>query len=139
MGSTRRLLLDVAPLVVWTAVIWISRIRNIIEDDELSTSGRVLSIGIAVLFVVLATITAVFLWSSRHRGLTRFGSRFIVGFAAWTIGYWVIRSLEILLDDHSGAFKAVHTALAVVSCALAVLAWRAVTGTSERVMAEAQS
>lgn len=139
MGSTRRLVLDVAPLVVWTVLIWVSRIRNILADEEMSTAGQTFSTAIAVVFVVLASIAAVILWRSRSEGLARAGSRFILGFAAWTIGYWVIRGLDILLGDHSGAFKAVHTALALVSCGLAVLAWRAATGTTQRVMAEAQS
>ena len=139
MGSTRRLILDVSPLVVWTALIWISRIRNIWEDDELSTSGQMFSTAIAVLFVALAVITGVLLWKSRHGGLSRAGSMFIRGFAAWTIGYWVVRGIEILLDEHTGGFKAVHTALALVSCGLALLAWRAAVGTTRRVMAEAQS
>ena len=37
---------------------------------------------------------------------------------------WVVRDAGILLADHEAAFKVVHTVLAVVSIALAALAWR---------------
>jgi hypothetical protein len=139
MRSNRRLLLDVSPLVVWTALIWVSRIRNIWNDADLSTINRTLSTLIAVVFIALAVVTAAILWRSHAEGLTSWGSKFIVGFAAWTIGYWGIRAVEMLLDDHSGVFKAIHTVLALVSIGLAALAWRAATGISDRVMAEAQS
>jgi hypothetical protein len=36
----------------------------------------------------------------------------------------VVRDVRILAADHAGGFKAVHTVLAVVSIALAALAWR---------------
>lgn len=139
MRSNRRLVLDVAPLVVWTMLIWVSRIRNIAEDDDLSGAGRTSSVAIAVLFVVLAAATAVILWRSRGGGLSQASGRFVVGFAVWTIGYWAIRVIEMLLDDHSGAFLAVHTALALVSWALAALAWRAAVGTYDGAMVRAQS
>jgi hypothetical protein len=135
MTSTRRLLLDVGPLVVWTALIWISRIRNIWEDDDLSTRSQTISTLIAVVFVVLAVVTAVILYRSRRHGLSRISGGVIMAFAAGTIGYWVVRGIEILFDDHSGGFKLLHTMLALVSCALAALAWRAVRGISDREVA----
>ena len=40
--------------------------------------------------------------------------------AAWTIFIWVTRIWNILRDDHSVGFKAVHSMLAIVSVAFAV-------------------
>jgi hypothetical protein len=84
----------------WTVFVWAGRIRN---------GGSVL---LAASFLVLA---AVALW---QRG------RWVTALAAWTIGVWAIRTPQILLDDQSVAFKVVHTVLATISIALAVLAQR---------------
>ncbi len=48
-------------------------------------------------------------------------------FAAWTLYVWATRIWNIWGDDHSMAFKAVHTALAVVSVAFALATWRIVS------------
>ncbi|HEX2118412.1 MAG TPA: hypothetical protein VHF91_04455 [Acidimicrobiales bacterium] len=40
--------------------------------------------------------------------------------AAWTIYIWVTRIWNIVRDDHSTAFKVVHSLLALVSIAFAV-------------------
>src|SRR5690606_20825619 len=44
--------------------------------------------------------------------------------AGWSVVVWVVRDVRIVAADHSAGFKAVHTVLAVVSIALAALAWR---------------
>ena len=59
-------------------------------------------------------------------GAERAAVRFAQLFAIWTVGWWFIRSVLTLLHDHSAAFRIVHLLLAVVSCALAVGAWRAI-------------
>ena len=42
----------------------------------------------------------------------------------WTVGWWTIRGVGILLDgNHETGFKVVHTVLMVVSIALAMWAW----------------
>ena len=48
-------------------------------------------------------------------------------FAAWTIGVWAIRAVQIAAADHGAAFVAVHTALAVASTLLAVWAARSLS------------
>ena len=48
-------------------------------------------------------------------------------FAAWTLYVWVTRIWNIWTDDHGFGFKAVHTVLAVVSVAFAVVTWRIVS------------
>jgi hypothetical protein len=49
-------------------------------------------------------------------------------FSIWTVYVWVTRIWNILRDSStSGAFKAVHSVLAVISVALAIAAWVVVT------------
>jgi len=100
VGSAKRLHWTVIAFVAWTVFVWAGRIRN---------GGSVL---LAASFLVLAAIAV---W---RRG------RWISVLAVWTVGLWVVRTPQILLDDQSGAFKVVHTVLAAVSIALAVLAER---------------
>jgi hypothetical protein len=45
----------------------------------------------------------------------------IRAFCAWTVFVWVTRIKNILGDDHDFGFKAVHTLLALVSVAFAVV------------------
>lgn len=104
-------------LIGWTVFLWVSRTRNVINNDELTTSGRTIRIAIAVLFVVLAAATAV---AVRKRK-----PQVIVGFLTWTVGYWLVRGVGILIDgDYSVGFKAIHTVLMVVSLTLSGLTAR---------------
>lgn len=110
----------VVPLFVgWTLVVWIGRIRNILGDDELSTGGRTWRIGAAVLFVLLALAVLV------TRRLARPEARAVLAaLVLWTIGWWSVRGVGILLDaSHDTGFKVVHTVLMVGSIAFAVWAW----------------
>jgi hypothetical protein len=50
----------------------------------------------------------------------------IRAFCGWTVFVWVTRIRNILGDDHDFGFKAVHTLLALVSVAFAVLVWKVV-------------
>jgi hypothetical protein len=86
--------------LAWTVFVWAGRIRN---------GGSVL---LAASFLALAAMTV---W---QRG------RWITALVLWTIVVWIVRAPQILLDDQSGGFKVVHTVLAAVSIALAVLAQR---------------
>ena len=104
-------------LIGWTVFLWVSRTRNVINNDELTTSGRTIRIAIAVLFIVLAAATAV---AVRKRK-----PQMIVGFLTWTVGYWLIRGVGILIDgDYSVSFRAIHTVLMVVSLTLSGLTAR---------------
>ena len=53
------------------------------------------------------------------------GSEMCIRDRAWTLGFWVVRGGGILLDDHDAAFKAIHSALMVVSIGLAMWVWQA--------------
>jgi hypothetical protein len=100
VGQAKRPHWTLIAFIAWTVFVWAGRIRN---------GGSVV---LAASFLVLAAIAV---W---RRG------RWISVLAVWTIGLWAVRTPQILLDDQSGAFKVVHTVLAAVSIALAVLAER---------------
>lgn len=103
-------------LIGYTVVLWLSRLRNVLADDDLTASGRAVRVGVVVLFVALAVAAGV--------GLRRGSSRPLVVLIVWTIGYWIVRGGGILIGDWSTGFKVVHTVLMVASLALAALAWR---------------
>lgn len=119
-----------APLVVWTLVVWTSRLRNIWTDDDLAVGGQVLRTVFAITFLGLAVSTAVRLWRRRGHTLVP-GDRALVGaFVGWTVGFWLVRGVGIIVDDHDTAFTAVHTGLMVVSIGLALNAARLLTAGS---------
>lgn len=111
-------------LIAWTVFLWTSRLRNVLNDDDLTTTGLVIRIAIVVLFVVLAIWAGVG-WL-RNRRLP------IMVLIVWSIGYWVIRGGGILIGDWSASFKIVHTVLMVVSLATSTLAWLEVRARSRR-------
>ena len=109
-----------AALVAWTFLVWTTRIANIWRDADLDTGERWGRTLLALSFTVLAIAVGVALW----RRLLQATVVAVGALAAWTIAVWVVRGVGILVGDHDLGFKAVHTILAVVSIALAVLAWR---------------
>ena len=116
----------VAGLVAWTLFVWLSRVGLAWSDDSMSSGEKVLQTLPPVLFSVSALATGAVLLG---RGLDRrpeLLGRVTTAFAGFTIFYWAIRIPLILANDHEVGFKVVHAVLAIVSVALAVLAWRAV-------------
>ena len=101
-------------LVGWTVFLWISRLRNVLRDDDLSDAGVAWRVAVVVVFVVLALAVAF--------DLGRWALPTLVW---WTVGFWLVRGGGILLDDHSAGFKAIHTALMVVSIGAAIRLYRA--------------
>ena len=111
-------------LVAWTAIVWVGRIRNTVGDDTLADGDRAWGTVVAILFLVLAAVTATLplgLWHRRPLGSTRL----VAIFCLWTIAFWGVRGAGLLLADHEVGFKVVHTVLAGVSIGLAVLLQRA--------------
>jgi peptidoglycan/LPS O-acetylase OafA/YrhL len=107
-------------LVAWTFLVWTTRIANIWRDADLDTGERWGRTLLALSFTVLAVAVVVVVGR-------RLGQATVVAvgaLAAWSIAVWVVRGIGILATDHDIGFKVVHTALAVVSIVLAVLAWR---------------
>jgi hypothetical protein len=102
-----------AALAAWTVSVWGTRIRNIARDG-----GSRLSLVVALALVVLAVGVAV---SLVRAGEPRWA---VPALAAATVATWAVRTPQILLGDHSAAFRVVHTVLALVSVGLAVVALR---------------
>lgn len=115
---------SVLALVAWTFLVWTTRIGNIWNDADLGTGEKWGRTALALSFTVLALAVAAALWR------TAAWLRATVGLLAiWTTAVWVVRGIGIVGGDHEVGFKVVHAVLAVVSIALALLAWRQVGGT----------
>jgi peptidoglycan/LPS O-acetylase OafA/YrhL len=104
-------------LVVWTFFVWTTRIGNIWRDEDLETAGKIGRTALALSFTFLAIGVLV--------GLLRrakWARQAVYALTAWTVAVWAVQGIRILTDDHEVGFKVVHTVLAVVSIALAVVA-----------------
>ncbi len=107
-------------LVVWTLGIWGSRIRNIIADDELTSSERAVGFLVAAGLIGSALSLAFALVRSVPWTRVVLAALALLGVLRFTI-----RGPLILLDDQWDAgFKVVHTILWAVTVVLSVLAWR---------------
>lgn len=110
-------MLAVYAFAAWTTFVWTTRVRNIAEDD-----GSALDLMLAAALAVLGVAVGLVAWRARARLAPVLGLAVVA-----TVVAWAVRTPMILLDPEWGvAFKAVHSALAVVSVALALLAWRAI-------------
>jgi hypothetical protein len=138
-GAPRRAVLLVGAFGVWTVLVWLGRVRNIVIDDALDGGGRAWRLLLAALFIGGAVDVLVRLWQNRGRiRVRRTGSgaeradvprlllRSVALLAVLTIVVWLVRGLGILVGDFDAGFKVVHSLLAVGSIALAVAAWWAV-------------
>jgi hypothetical protein len=106
--------------VAWTFFVWTTRLANIWRDSSLDTGDKIGRTGLALSFTLLAVAVVIALWRRAPRAtLVSVGA-----LAGWSVAVWVVRDARIVLADHDVAFKVVHTVLAVVSIALAALAWR---------------
>lgn len=120
-------------LSVFTLLVWTTRIRNIWTDDSLSTSGQVGRTALSLTFTAFAVAVLWLWWQGRSSGQVPEGASLVVRlFAAWTIGVWAVRVVQIASAGHEAAFVAVHTLLAVASTGLAVWAARSVVQASGR-------
>ena len=111
------------PLLIWTLVVWSSRIRNVWTDEDLSTGGQVLRTGYAVVFLAFGVTLAAIVWRRRPEPLDGLGQRILAVFLAWTVAFWLIRGIGIIVDDHTTSFTVIHTVLMIISIGLA--AWAA--------------
>ncbi len=130
-------------LVLWSLFVWVNRLRNMRADGEgiglerndesireveggfNVDEARLIAVALAVLFV------AASLWAIRSAyGLWRDGasdpltcvSGAVLALALANLVVWPIRAYGILgSDEWTGAFKAVHTLLAVISVVLGIL------------------
>lgn len=91
-------------LAVWTVLIWIGRVRNIIAAD-----GATAELIVPLVLVILGVATLV-----RPRVVG-------IALATMTAVVWLVRVPLLLVHGHSAAFVIVHLVLAAVSLALS--AW----------------
>lgn len=100
-----------AVLVGWTLVLWLSRLRNVLGNDELNGWGVGWRVGVVVVFVGLALAATT--------------GRLVGALACWTVGFWLARGGGILIDgSYDAGFKLIHTALMVVSISAAMWVWK---------------
>ena len=106
-------------LVLWTLVVWGSRLRLLFGDPDETTATRTVGAITALVFVAAALAVGAALLRSAARW-----NQVLVLFAAAGSIYWLVRMVLILGRDHSVGFKVVHAVLATVSIGLAIMAWR---------------
>jgi hypothetical protein len=112
---------------VWTLFVWATRIGTAWSQDDLSTAGRAGRVGLALSFTAFGVVLLVVAGRARGRALTGTETLLVRVAAGWTIAVWVVRGAGIALADHEAAFVVVHTVLALVSIALAVVTVRTTT------------
>lgn len=109
-------------LIVVTLGIWMSRIGLAWGDDSLTVPGKLLATVPVAVFVGLALVAGLMLARATGSSQRAHQARVAVQApATWTIGYWALRLPWLLARSHPGAFKVVHTMLALISVAIAGL------------------
>jgi hypothetical protein len=94
---------SVLALGVWTLFSWVNRLRNIADAGE-SAWWYVP----AVLFIAGGVLCIVAYWWGREAYVAPLRT-----FATLGSAYWLVRTVMVWFGDWSGAFKVVHTILAL--------------------------
>ena len=103
-----------------TLLVWIIRVSNLFEDNEISNGERVWSLLVSTVFLLAAiAVIKILVGSWRDRNIKK--SRLITAFCIWTVTFWIVRSVGILIADHGAGFKIVHACLAIVFILLALI------------------
>ena len=113
----------VCVLVAVTVVVWVVRVVNVFGDDSLSGSARLWRLLVAGCFLVFAGL-AVAVLSGRWAGHRLGSTRLVAMFCLWTMVFWAVRSIGILLGDYDTEFTLVHVLLAMVSVGVAFPVYR---------------
>lgn len=107
-------------LVVWTVGIWGSRVRNILNDDDLAGTERAASLAVAVFLVAAAVAVGFSLLGKLRWHGQALGLLVLAGIARFTI-----RGVAILASSEwEIGFKVVHTVLWIVTVILSLAAAR---------------
>jgi hypothetical protein len=101
--------------------VWGTRVRNIAGDDDMGGGEKAFGSLVCAAFIGAAIAMLAMLVARRSASLRAL----LPVFAIATVGWWVVRSVIIVVNDHSMAFRIVHIALGIISSVLAVAAWRA--------------
>jgi hypothetical protein len=104
---------------LWTLFVWGTRVRNIGNDDTLGGGEKALAFLVCAAFIGAAVAMLVLL----ARRLLAPLRVLLAVFAVATVGWWAVRSVFIVVHDHSWAFRVVHIVLGIISSVLAVVAW----------------
>ena len=103
-----------------TLLVWIIRVYNLFEDNEISNGERVCILLVSTVFLLAAiAVIKILVGSWRDRNIKK--SRLITAFCIWTVTFWIVRSVGILIADHGAGFKIVHACLAIVFILLALI------------------
>ena len=103
-----------------TLLVWIIRVYNLFEDNEISNGERVWSLLVSTVFLLAAiAVIKILVGSWRDRNIKKY--RLITAFCIWTVTFWIVRSVGILIADHGAGFKIVHACLAIVFILLALI------------------
>ena len=113
----------VSVLVVVTVAVWAVRVVSVFGDDSLSGSARLWRLLVAGCFLAFAGF-AVAVLSGRWDGHRLGSTRLVAMFCLWTMVFWTVRSIGILLGDYDAGFTLVHVLLAVVSVGVALPVYR---------------
>ena len=113
----------VCVLVAVTVVVWAFRVVNVFGDDSLSGSARLWRLLVAGCFLAFAGL-AVAVLSGRWAGHRLGSTRLVAMFCLWTMVFWAVRSIGILLGDYDAEFTLVHVLLAMVSVGAALPVYR---------------
>lgn len=131
----------IVALGLLSIVMWTGRIRNIMGDESLAGSGRLVRLVLAVSFVVGGIVVLAACWIGRRNrnwrevarledhewrigpGLPGWGVGAATVLAGWTTAVWLVQGVGILADpNHDTGFKVVHTVLMVGSLIVAATA-----------------
>ena len=106
--------------VCFTILVWATRIYNLFRDNEISVGEKTWSLFLAIIFLLGAVaITRILVGSWRDRNLKK--SRLVPAFCIWTMTFWVVRTVGIVVANHQTGFKLVHVSIAVVFILLSLV------------------
>ncbi len=108
-------------LGAWTLLLWFTRVRNVLADADLAGWSKTWQLGISVIFVVVALGLVGLSLAKDNPALRTLAIRISLGLAVFGSVWWAIRGVNTLFNDHSVAFKLVHTVLALGT--MAISAW----------------
>ena len=118
---TRMVRWPIIASALWTLFVWGTRVRNIAGDDDLSGGEQAFGYLVSAVFLASAIAIVALLAVRRYDRLRVL----LPAFAIVTVGWWAVRSVLIVVNDHGWGFRIVHVVLGVISSVLAVAAARA--------------
>lgn len=110
--------------VLWTGFVWVNRIANTLRSETESAGAKTFSSVLSVVLLAFAVAVIVVLVAAWSSPLSAGGAKVLMTAAALTVVVWLVRVPQILIADHTAAFKVVHVALGVISVVLAALVWQ---------------